>query len=88
MKKPNALLKLAAVVSSVLLVGGLVSYRAGAFNWPMETNSPPADSESSPTPEEPDPTFISGSKLPYYVIKPNRHSASPPSASQPPERPK
>src|SRR5262245_10675967 len=31
-KRPNTLFKIAAVVSAVLLVGGFVSYRAGAFN--------------------------------------------------------
>jgi hypothetical protein len=32
-KKPHVLLKLAAVVSAVLLVGGFVAYSAGAFSW-------------------------------------------------------
>jgi hypothetical protein len=32
-QKPNILLKLAAVVSAVLLVGGFVGYSAGAFGW-------------------------------------------------------
>ncbi len=35
MKQPNFLLKLATVVSSILLVGGFVCYRAGAFDWLM-----------------------------------------------------
>jgi hypothetical protein len=33
MKQPGALTKVAAVASSVLLVGTLVSYQAGAFGW-------------------------------------------------------
>jgi hypothetical protein len=32
-KRPHAALKLAAVASSVVLVAGFVSYRAGAFEW-------------------------------------------------------
>jgi len=45
-KQPNTLLKLAVVASSVLLVAGFVSYRAGAFNWLMRPSLRSADSES------------------------------------------
>jgi hypothetical protein len=51
-KQPHPLLKLAAVVCSVLLAGGFVSYRAGAFHWLLGTSARPADSGSSPAPEE------------------------------------
>lgn len=46
-KKSHALLKLAALASSVLLVGGYVSYRAGAFGWALK----------------PSPAFLPGSKI-------------------------
>ena len=94
MKKPNSLLKLAAVVSSVLLAGGFVSYRAGAFDHFLESSAPPADSESSPTRaggnEATESTIMHGSKSPVYryVVKPNTQSAQPPSPSQPSEQPK
>jgi hypothetical protein len=35
MKQPNLFVKLAVIASSVLLVSGLVAYRAGAFSWLM-----------------------------------------------------
>jgi hypothetical protein len=43
---------LTAIVSSVLLVGAFVCYRAGAFDRLAGTGSPSADSESSPTPDQ------------------------------------
>jgi len=46
MKKPPVLLKLAVLVSSVLLVGGFVCYRAGAFTWLLASNPRPAASGS------------------------------------------
>jgi hypothetical protein len=33
MKQPNLFVKAAVITSSVLLVGGLVAYRAGAIDW-------------------------------------------------------
>jgi hypothetical protein len=45
----NSLLKLATVVSSVLLLSGFVCYRAGAFHWLIGASARPADSVSSPT---------------------------------------
>ena len=44
MKKSRCLLKLAAVVSSLLLVGVFVSYRAGAFDGRTRTSETPPDS--------------------------------------------
>lgn len=41
--KSNAFLKALAVLSSVLLVGGFVAYRAGAFDRVMATTTPPAE---------------------------------------------
>jgi hypothetical protein len=39
MQQPNLFVKIAVVSSSVLLVGGLVAYRAGAFNRAKEDTS-------------------------------------------------
>jgi hypothetical protein len=47
--KPNALLKLAAIASSVLLMAGFVSYRAGAFGWLSDTSTRSVDAEGDPT---------------------------------------
>jgi hypothetical protein len=38
-KQPKTLLKIAVVASSVLLAGGFVCYRAGAYDWLMGTSS-------------------------------------------------
>ena len=51
MKQPNALFKLAAVASSLVLVAGLVTYRAGAFDWLAESGTKPVDTGSSPISE-------------------------------------
>jgi hypothetical protein len=53
--KARTLLKLATVLSSVLLLGLFVSYRAGAFSWLMATSARPMDSGSGP-PAEGNPT--------------------------------
>jgi hypothetical protein len=47
MKQPNTLVKSAAALSSVLLVGAFVGYRAGGFDWFMQTSAGPADSASN-----------------------------------------
>jgi hypothetical protein len=52
MKQQNLLLKLTVVVSSVLLVGGFIAYRAGAFDRLMEASEGSAEASSSPTIEE------------------------------------
>jgi hypothetical protein len=49
-KGPKLLLKLAAVASSLVLVGGLVGYRAGAFSKSMPTRT---ESIERPTVEQP-----------------------------------
>jgi hypothetical protein len=66
--KRNLLLKLAVIASSVLLVAGFVSYRAGAFNWltaeqvqPAPPAADPADSQPVLSPAELT-TIMSGSK--------------------------
>jgi hypothetical protein len=52
LKKPKLFVKLATVASSVLLVGGFVSYRAGAINWVTEPGTEPADSRCNPAGDE------------------------------------
>lgn len=52
MKKPNLLVKLAAIASSVVLIAGFVAYRAGAFNRSKPADTPsvepaPAGSDNS-----------------------------------------
>src|SRR5579859_1247054 len=46
MRQPHPLLKVAALSSAILLVGGFVAYRANAFHWRSQA----------------DETFISGTK--------------------------
>jgi hypothetical protein len=75
-KNANVLLKLAAVASSVVLVGGFVSYRAGALNWLMASEVPPAQvDENSPADQPPSaesplatPAIMSGSKSGIYIV--------------------
>src|SRR5436309_1647416 len=52
MKQPHFLLRMAAVVTSVLLAGGFVAYRAGAIPWLSGKRERPATSESKPIPAE------------------------------------
>jgi hypothetical protein len=68
-------LKLAAAASSVVLVTGLVSYRAGALNWLMPSEAPTADVETSPPVDPPpydpattSPFLMSGSKSAIMVV--------------------
>jgi hypothetical protein len=55
-KQPNVFFKLGALGTSVLLVGGFVCYRAGAFNRFLAADAPPADPASNPAL---DPTLVS-----------------------------
>jgi hypothetical protein len=81
--KSNALLKMATVTSSVLLLSVFVSYRVGAFNRLLETRAPPADSGSGPSNEEkltdgapqPDPTIMSSSKSMVIHVPPSPNTA-------------
>ena len=47
MKQPSLLLKMTVLSSSMLLAGGCVSYRAGAFNWLFGPSERPAAAESN-----------------------------------------
>jgi hypothetical protein len=63
------LVKLATIGSSVLLVSGCISYRAGALDWLTQTDAPPADAKSgSPSNSNasavtPEPIFLPSSKV-------------------------
>ncbi|HEX3147966.1 MAG TPA: hypothetical protein VHR66_07765 [Gemmataceae bacterium] len=50
MKQPSALLKVAAITSAVVLVGGLIAFRAGAFDTPVLVNPPTVETPPEPTP--------------------------------------
>jgi hypothetical protein len=66
MKKPNLLVKLAAIACSVVLIAAFVAYRAGAFNRskPADTQSvePAAASSDNSTPTL---TIMSGTKASF-----------------------
>jgi hypothetical protein len=70
MKQPHFLFRMVALVSSVLLVSGFVSYRAGAFDWLKGTGSETADSGEGPNlgenparSERPKPKLLPDSKV-------------------------
>lgn len=92
MKQPHPLLKIAAVASSVLLVGGFVSYRAGAINWLVETNPAPANSDSQsddilvsvPEGSSGSLRFMVGSKSDAGLIRLPPQSQTPAAQPQPP----
>jgi hypothetical protein len=89
MKQPNVLLKLAAVVSSLLLVGGFVSYRAGAFNWLLGTSARPEEAASEQPPPDtaqPAQTIMYSSKWGVFVAPspPSTPSEQAPAPSQQP----
>ena len=81
MKQPNLLLKLAVVASSLLLVGGLVSYRAGVFGRFGGAVSRPADAASPTTPEEG--AFFGGSKSAEIFHQPTTPAQPPPGTTKP-----
>jgi hypothetical protein len=73
-KHANVVLKLAAVASSIVLVGGFVSYRAGALNWLVAYEAPTRVEDKSPAdPPQADgtstnPVIMSGSKSGIYIV--------------------
>ena len=87
MKQPQLLLKLAALASSTLLVGGLVAYRAGALDWLSGGRAPTAASETNPTRDEarsektpqPAPTIMPSTKSGYWepvIVGPDAHATA------------
>jgi hypothetical protein len=71
--KPNILLKLATVVSSVLLASGGIAYYAGAFNGLIGPSARPAESRTISS---------SKSKVLTVVSSPNEPDDQPPAPSQ------
>jgi sterol desaturase/sphingolipid hydroxylase (fatty acid hydroxylase superfamily) len=61
-KQPYLIIKLAAVVVAVLLVGGFVSYRAGAFSWLLGPSARPAPSGGKAPATSREPILMGGSK--------------------------
>jgi hypothetical protein len=59
MRQPHFLLKIAAVTSSVLLVGGFIAYRAGAFDRLMGSGT-----------TDPAPAAMGGSKSKVLITEP------------------
>jgi hypothetical protein len=51
MRKPNPLLKVAVLSSSILLFGGCVAYHGGAFQSLLGTGAPPGDGARMVEPE-------------------------------------
>jgi hypothetical protein len=93
MKLPKPLLQLGAIVSSAVLIGAFVCYRAGAFNSITETATPAVDSGTTPKfetvvidPAAPgtDPSFFYSSKSIAPVIVPPSQTAPVPQPSAPP----
>jgi hypothetical protein len=91
-KRPHTTLKLAAVASSVVLVAGFVSYRAGAFDGAGRPDSSAVESEPNPTeaadqaPVEgaPSEAMMSGSKSIIFVVPPSSPSPGGSTAGRPP----
>lgn len=63
MKTPAIVLKVIVLASSILLVGGCVSYRSGAWNF-LKSADPSEKSAQPSTQEKKAPTFIPSSKAP------------------------
>src|SRR5262245_54612535 len=87
MMKTHPLFRVAAVLSSVLLVGGFVGYRAGAFSWLTETSAPSVDPASKP----PDSTGQPNSQAPILygtksavIVDPNLVNEKPATTQAPP----
>ncbi len=98
MTQPNLFVKIAAITSSVLLVGGLVAYRAGAFNWVKEDKPTtmggsksktvidpvPPDTTPAETAPATDLSIMSGSKSAILIVPPAPGSgAQSPTTQQP-----
>jgi hypothetical protein len=79
-KQPNFLRKVAAVVSALLLAGGYVSYRAGAFKPVAGLITRPADAGNGSTSE-----VMSGTKSSFiFTGQSPDTTTTPPPAAEPP----
>jgi hypothetical protein len=70
MKQPHLFVKIAVVISSVLLLAGCVAYRAGAFDWLTGSGPPRADSETKRTGDEkpPETTTPTATETPLTIM--------------------
>jgi hypothetical protein len=94
MKPFTPLFKAAVIASSVLLVGGLIAYRVGAFDWPREIRPPlVGGAKAHPVtqhpvaPVAPQPSSDAAQSAPTSMSGPDTTTAeaeSPPSGSKPP----
>lgn len=95
MKKPGMLLKIAAVASSLLLVTGLIAYRAGAFDRLLAKPDPAPSADTSgntvsgtnPAIVDPavvDPSFMSSSKSIVFRPAPKTQTPAPATPNAPP----
>jgi hypothetical protein len=68
MKRPNLLIRLGVLASSIILLAGFIGYRAGAFDRFVTKSAAPAAAPETPVDAAtPDPTMMSGSK---YIVLP------------------
>jgi len=83
------ILKVAAIVFAVVLVGGFVSYRAGAFDKYFSPPPTPEPLQPAPEPtEEPTPTAISPSDMDAILMSTSKSAGvliPPPKKSPPTE---
>ena len=97
MQSRRKYLKLAAFVPALVLVGGFIGYRAGAFELPwLSKPAPPPEVQPDPQPTaaqppaNSEPTFLPGSKSLSNLgvgrsgVKPPHDPANPPPGSVPP----
>src|SRR5262245_22364388 len=73
MKQPNLIVKVAVLARALLLVGGRVSYRAGAIDWLMPHEGTPTDPSMMPSSKV-------GKVLDYVPVNPDgsQSDATPP----------
>ncbi len=91
MERKSPYLKIAAVVSAVLLVGAFVSYRAGAFQRPAPPEpqpepAAPTDTEPRPTPsaDQPQHFLYSSKSAPAFTPASPPPTVNPPAPGNPP----
>lgn len=85
MSHPKPYLKVAAVVSAVLLVGAFVSYRAGVFQRPAPAEPPTPD--VTPVAAEPQTPSDADQQQAFMYGSKSAPAFGPPSPAPPPEKP-